>query len=160
MLKKMALVAAVAALSISTAQADLGSMKSKSGRNIEQIYTQCGLGGVLFGKSSPLLAIISNVTWDLGTTAAISDSVSPETCSSGTVRAAVLIKEAFPSLEKDLAAGQGAHLSALAQVASCPSVNAIRQDYATYAQSSTYRTATQQQNAATLFSIVDQHCAM
>ncbi|GAF55755.1 hypothetical protein JCM18901_1422 [Psychrobacter sp. JCM 18901] len=98
----------------SAANADLGSKfkTAETGRTIEQIYKQCGIGGALFGNSSPILAIISNVTWDLGTTAATSDSMSPETCQGGNVRAAVLIKEAFPSVEKDLASGQGAHLSA------------------------------------------------
>ena len=32
-------------------------------RNIQQIYEQCGIGGLLFGNSNPTLAIISNVSF-------------------------------------------------------------------------------------------------
>lgn len=156
MLKKIAIALAVTAmvpLSAANAQAD-------SGRTIEQVYKQCGLGGAIFGNSSEILAIISNVTWDLGTTAAISDSMSPETCQGGNVKAAVLIKEAFPSVEKDLASGQGAHLSALQSVANCDSAANVRAQYGQYAQTAAYRTATQDQNAETLFSIVKTNCAI
>lgn len=163
MLKKVAIASVVAAMiPFSAANADLGSKfkKAETGRTIEQIYKQCGIGGALFGNSSPILAIISNVTWDLGTTAATSDSMSPDTCQGGDVRAAVLINEAFPSVEKDLASGQGAHLSALQNVANCESVAVVREQYGKYAQTASYSTATQEQNAQALYSIVQQSCAI
>ncbi len=156
MLKKIAIASVVAAMiPFATANAAV-----ESGRSIEQVYKQCGIGGAIFGNSSAILAIISNVTWDLGTTAAISDSMSPDTCQGGNVRAAVLIKEAFPSVEKDLASGQGAHLSALNSVANCDSAANVRAQYGKYAQTSVYRAATQDQNAEALYSIVKQSCAM
>lgn len=163
MLKKIAIASiAIAMLPFGTASADLGSQFKTvdTGRTIEQIYKECGLGGALFGNSSPILAIISNVTWDLGTTAATSDSMSPENCQDGNVQAAVLINEAFPSVEKDLASGQGAHLSALQNVAKCDSVAGVRSQYGKYTQTSAYSTATQQQNAENLYSIVQNSCAM
>lgn len=159
MLKKIVLVAAATLplLMVSQAQAEI---TGKSGRTMEQVYKECGLGGLLLGKSSPILAVISNVTWDLGTTAAISDSVSPETCLNGNTKAAVLIKEAFPSVEKDLAAGSGAHLNALNGLMSCEAASAgVRQDYADYTQTVNYQSATQDQNAAVLFNIVNQNMA-
>lgn len=157
MLKKIAFALALTSIPFAAAQADL---IKDTGRSVEQIYKQCGIGGAIFGNSSEILAIISNVTFDLGTTAAISNSMSPETCQGGNVRAAVLIKEAFPSVEQDLAAGEGAHLSALANVASCDSVSAIRNDYGQYTQTTAYKQASQQQNVETLYRIVDQNCAM
>lgn len=162
MLKKLAIIAVAAALPLASASADLGSKfkKAETGRSIEQIYKQCGIGGAIFGNSSPILAIISNVTWDLGTTAAISDSMSPDTCQGSKVQAAVLIKEAFPTVEKDLAAGEGSHLTALTQVANCGSANAIRSQYGQYTQSTAYSTATRDQNAEKLYSIVNANCAM
>ena len=163
MLKKIVFASVVAAMiPFGAANADLGSKfkKVETGRTIEQIYKQCGIGGALFGNSSPILAIISNVTWDWGTTAATSNSMSPETCQGGNVKAAVLIKEAFPSVEKDLASGQGAHLSALQSVANCDSAASVRAQYGKYAQTSAYRTATQDQNAEALYSIVKQSCAI
>ncbi|WP_350561764.1 DUF3015 family protein [Psychrobacter sp. CAL346-MNA-CIBAN-0220] len=156
MLKKIAL-ASVAAVMIPFGTA---SAQVDTGRTIEQVYKECGIGGAIFGNSSPILAIISNVTWDLGTTAATSNSMSPNTCQSNNVKAAVLIKEAFPSVEKDLASGQGAHLSALENVANCDSTASVRAQYGQYAQTSAYRTATQDQNAQTLYSIVQQSCAI
>ena len=157
MLKKIAIASVVAAMMMpfGTANAQVDS-----DRTIEQVYKQCGLGGAIFGNSSAILAIISNVTWDLGTTAAISNSLSPDTCQGGNLKAAVLIKEAFPSVEKDLASGQGAHLSALQNIANCDSVSSVRAQYGQYAQTSAYRTSTQDQNAEALFSIVQQSCAI
>jgi hypothetical protein len=163
MLKRIAIASVITAMiPFATANADLGSKFKtvETGRTIEQIYKECGLGGALFGNSSPILAIISNVTWDLGTTAATSNSMSPETCQGGNVKAAVLIKEAFPSVEKDLASGQGAHLSALNSVANCDSVASVRAQYGQYAQTSAYRMATQDQNAQALYSIVQKSCAI
>ncbi len=163
MFKKIAIASVVIAMiPFGAANADVGSKfkTADTGRTIEQIYKECGIGGALFGNSSPILAIISNVTWDLGTTAATSDSMSPNTCQGGNVKAAVLIKEAFPSVEKDLASGQGAHLSALANVAHCDSEANVRAQYGQYAQTSAYRTATQDQNAQALYSIVQQSCAI
>lgn len=128
-----------------------------SGRSMEQIYKQCGIGGAIFGNSSPTLAFISNVTWDLGTTAALSDSMSPESCSGGAVKTAMLIKEAFPSVEKDLAAGNGAHLSALNTFMSCDAAaKTVRADYAAYTTTQAYAKATSAQNAEALHSIVNR----
>lgn len=161
MMKKALAFALMATLPFA-AQADVGSKfkKHDTGRSIEQIYKECGIGGALFGKSSPILAIISNVTWDLGITAATSDSMSPNTCQGGDVKAAVLIKEAFPSVEKDLAAGEGEYLNALQNVASCTSTQALRSEYAAYAQTSAYAAATPAQNAEMLYSIVNNTCSL
>ena len=163
MFKKIAITTVITTMiPFATANADLGSKfkSADTGRTIEQIYKECGIGGALFGNSSPILAIISNVTWDLGTTAATSDSMSPNTCQGGNIKAAVLIKEAFSSVEKDLASGQGAHLAALTRVANCGAAANIRAEYGQYTQTSSYRMATQDQNAQALYSIVQQSCAI
>lgn len=159
---KQALICTVALSLPFVAQADIASKikKHETGRSVEQIYKQCGIGGALFGNSSEILAIISNVTWDLGTTAAISDSMSPNTCQGGDVKAAVLIKEAFPSVAQDLASGEGKYLSALSSLANCSSTEAVRDNYAVYAQSGKYAAATQNDNVEALFSIVQNNCAI
>jgi len=108
MLKKaFALLVMSAALSVAA------PAQAKSNYSLQHIYTQCGIGGLIFGKISPVLAVISNVTWDLGTTAALSDSLSPNLCGGQIVARAVFIKENFPSIEQDLASGRGEHLTAL-----------------------------------------------
>lgn len=149
------LVAATALPFVSQAE-----ITQKSGRSVEQIYKQCGLGGLIFGDSSEILAVISNVTLDLGTTAALSDSLSPDTCNDRRKRTAMLIKEAFPSVEKDLAVGSGAYLSALNDAANCQSTSVIRNKYGLYTQSSAYQSATKEENVEALYSIVEQSCAM
>lgn len=152
MLKKIAMMAAFAALpfSMTTNAAD-------GKRSMEQIYKECGIGGAIFGNNSPTLAFISNVTWDLGTTAALSDSSSPESCSGGTVKTAMLIKEAFPSVEKDLAAGNGAHLSALNTFMACDAATkTVRAEYAQYTTTQAYAQASSAQNAEELHSIVNR----
>lgn len=155
MLKKIAMMAAFCALpfSMTVSAAD-------NGRSIEQVYKECGIGAMIFGKSSPTLAFISNVTWDLGTTAAVSNSMSPDTCSGGKVRTAMLIKEAFPSVEKDLAAGNGAHLSALNTFMACDAAAAdLRTEYANYTLTQAYAQSSEKQNAEALYSIVNRTAA-
>ena len=97
---------------------------AQSGRSVEDIYKQCGIGGLIFGQSSPTLAFISNVTWDLGTTAATSDATNG--CSVGTsdTMAAVYIHETYEQLETELAIGQGEYLEALTSLMSCEGTNA------------------------------------
>jgi hypothetical protein len=88
-------------------------------RDFGEIYTQCGLGGLIAG-SVPVVAVITNITWDLGTTAISSAVSSPETCRNPEARTAAFINEAAPKLEQDLARGQGAHLTALLELSGCP----------------------------------------
>jgi hypothetical protein len=154
MLKKISAMAIIAASVVAIS----APAQAASGRSIEQVYKECGLGGVIFGNSSAILAIISNVTWDLGTTAALSDSLSPDTCISPSTKAAVFIKETFPTLEKDLAAGQGQHIAALSTIMSCPTASkAIRQDYARYTTTASYNDSNTAQNAEQLFQIVSRN---
>lgn len=83
-----------------------------------QPYTECGIGAALF-KNTAWAAAISNVTWDLGTTAVISALASPETCNAKKVETARLILETLPSLEQDIALGNGSHLVALNDTMAC-----------------------------------------
>jgi hypothetical protein len=87
-------------------------------REFGEIYTQCGLGGLIAG-SVPVVAVITNITWDLGTTAISSNVSSPETCRTVVVRTAAFINDAAPRLEQDLARGQGPHLAALLELSGC-----------------------------------------
>lgn len=84
-------------------------------REFADIYTQCGLGAMI-APNNEAVAAVTNVTWDLGTTAIISNASSDDTCKGGGGRSASLIFEAYPSLEKNLANGEGEHLTALLNV--------------------------------------------
>ena len=94
-------------------------------RTFAEIYAECGLGAMLFNSESSgvesgrTLAIISNITFDLGTTAISSDASSEENCSGQSVSTAALMMQTYPSLERDLARGEGEYLDALLAVSGC-----------------------------------------
>lgn len=94
-------------------------------RDIGRIYTECGLGGAI-APTSDVVAAITNITFDLGTTAISSNLSSPETCNGGKeVKTAALIINNTAAIEKEAAAGQGETLAALEAVSGC-STSGIR----------------------------------
>ncbi|GAC1373423.1 MAG: hypothetical protein NVS3B3_00870 [Aquirhabdus sp.] len=132
--------------------------QARSQFSLEHIYTQCGLGGIIFGRINNVLAIISNVTFDLGTTAVLSGTLSPQACGGQIVARAVFIKENFPSLEQDLASGRGDHLTALNGLMACPTASRnLRKDYANYTLSTSYKEGNTSANSEELFRIVNDN---
>ena len=85
-------------------------------REFADIYTECGLGAMI-APNNDAVAAVTNVTWDLGTTAISSNATSPESCQGGQGSSAAFIYDAYPNLEKDIAVGRGEHLSALLAIA-------------------------------------------
>ena len=81
-------------------------------------YTECGIGAALF-PSTGWAAVISNVIWDLGSTALSSAITTPEHCNAKKVKTAKLILETLPELEKDIAMGNGKYLAALNNTMGC-----------------------------------------
>lgn len=81
-------------------------------------YSECGIGAAIF-PTVPWAAATSNVIWDVGVTAVISATASPETCSAKRVETAKLILETLPSLEEDIAVGSGDYLAALNETMDC-----------------------------------------
>jgi hypothetical protein len=77
-------------------------------------FTDCGIGGAIFKNDTA--AVISNVIWDLGTTAVTSAVVSPDTCEGFNVEAAVFIHESYQNLVEETTKGSGAHLDALLNI--------------------------------------------
>lgn len=151
--KSLAIVALSAAALTATAP-----VQARSAYSIEHIYTQCGLGGIIFGRINNILAVISNVTWDLGTTAVLSGTLSPNTCGGQVVARAVFIKENFPSIEQDLASGRGEHLAALNSLMACPTASRnLRKDYANYTLTPSYKEGNTSANSEELFRIVNDN---
>lgn len=108
---KRLLLAVIAVLSIS-------AQSAYAERDFAAIYKECGLGAMLF-PNDPVIAVVTNITWDLGTTAVSSNALSEETCKGGAATTASLIYETYPMIEKDLAAGEGEHLTAMLESAGC-----------------------------------------
>lgn len=81
-------------------------------------YSDCGIGAALF-KDTEWAAVTSNVTWDLGTTAMTSATVSPETCTKRKVKTAMFIRDTYAQIVEDSARGQGEHLAAALNMFEC-----------------------------------------
>ena len=91
-------------------------------RSFAQIYSDCGIGAMLFSgddDSSRTLAIISNVTWDWGTTASSSNASSEENCTRKSHMAAAFIHQHIDRIESDVARGEGEHLAAAGELLGC-----------------------------------------
>jgi len=85
-------------------------------------WTECGIGAMIFTENKPL-AVISNVIWDLGTTAVTSAGLSKNTCGGSNVVAAAFIQNGYANLEEETVIGNGQHLSALLNVFGCESTS-------------------------------------
>jgi hypothetical protein len=146
------------AMSATQAQAAAGN------RDFGQIYTECGLGAMIF-PTNEVLAAITNVTWDLGTTAVSSNVSSADTCAGGKKKAektAAFIVQSYAQLEQDIARGEGQHLSTLMNIAGCSaqaqgSVTAgMRQDLAVQVAAPAYGSATRYDQAKAMFEQFNQ----
>jgi hypothetical protein len=135
-----------------------------SAREFGDIYTDCGIGAII-APHTPVVAAITNVTWDLGTTAILSNASSPDTCAGGKKKAAAFIYQVYPSLEQDLAAGRGAHLDALLSIAGCPVdtkgalTRNVRRGFSSTVAQSGYGEKSRYEKAEALYNVFTQSIA-
>jgi len=116
--KQLSILLTIFALGLSfSAIAGHGHQKAGSGPNP---YRDCGLGAAIF-PNHHIAAAISNVIWDLGTTAVTSATMSPETCSDVHAKTAKFIIDNYPNLIEDIAKGDGEHLVAVLDIEGCAS---------------------------------------
>lgn len=146
---------------ISVSLTTIAMMGSTQARDFGDIYTECGLGAAIFPKH-PTMAAISNVTWDLGTTAVLSNASSAEDSCKGTkVAAATFINKSYVELEQDIAKGEGKHLSALMDIMNCDTsvradvVNSVRADFATEAAKKGFAESSQYNKSETIYNIIN-----
>ena len=81
-------------------------------------WIECGIGAMLFPKHR-VGAVISNVIWDLGSTATTSAMSSPGTCEGRSAQAAMFINETYASLEEETVKGSGDHINAMLSILNC-----------------------------------------
>lgn len=84
-------------------------------------WVECGIGGAvatLFTnkKAGNIVAVASNIVWDLGTTATSSATSSPGTCANSAGAAAKLINDTYETLLAETVKGEGENLSALLEI--------------------------------------------
>ena len=133
-------------------------VQTATARPFADIYVECGLGA-LIAPSTPVVAVITNVTWDLGTTAISSDISSPESCKGGQESMASFIYDSYESLETDLACGAGTYLDLLVVLAdndNADFVQALRDGFAEFVANPDYTTQSRFEKAEALYDLVYQ----
>ena len=129
-------------------------------REFAEIYTDCGIGGMIAPRSDAVAAV-TNVTWDLGTTAILSNVSSPDSCSGGQAEEAAFIHDSYDALEIDLASGHGTYLDALVALAGHEGqtqehfVAAVRTGFAKLVAAPDYNEQTRFTKAEALYNLVN-----
>lgn len=127
-------------------------------REFADIYTDCGLGAMI-APNNDTVAAITNVTWDLGTTAISSNASSEDACKGGMATTAAIIYQSYPVLEQEIAAGSGEYLSAVLVAAGCETaqasvVQSVRTSLQDISASHSYATNSREKNSELLFNAV------
>jgi hypothetical protein len=141
----------------------LGAMQAHAetvkDREFADIYTDCGLGAMI-APHNDAVAAVTNVTWDLGTTASSSNISSPGSCVGGKEKMATFIHESQDLLFSELATGNGQYLDALAIASDIEAaqkddfIQAVRDDARIYVQSTNFDEMSRFERAETLYNIV------
>lgn len=110
---KLALLAAASVLTLSMAVSPAASAQQKVNP-----WKQCGIGAMIFDDNGTAAAI-SNVIWDLGTTAVSSNVSSQGSCNGIKVAAAEFINSTITNIEEETVIGEGLHLTAMLNLMGC-----------------------------------------
>ncbi len=84
-------------------------------RDFKDIYVECGLGSII-APHNKYVAVSTNVTWDLGSTAISTNISCPENCKGGKAKIAAFIYDSQDILLNELASGSGDYLDALVEL--------------------------------------------
>ena len=153
MKKTITTVAAIAALSLASTHSFAQDSKLNP-------WQDCGIGAMIFPDNNTAAAI-SNVIWDLGTTAVTSASASEDSCNATRVQTARFVTESLPNLEEDIVKGEGQHLTAMLNLMGCGTAEknvvstAIRNDFSSVMSNPTYSEMDLQQKAESLFTVAE-----
>lgn len=120
-------------------------------RSLDKIFAECGIGAAIFPTNNAAAAV-SNIIWDLGTTATSSDISSPESCKGKSSEIAMFIGSTYDKLEVEVAAGKGEYVETLAKM-SGKSVAEIRNEFSKVVESKEYATMTKLEKADKLHTI-------
>ena len=127
-------------------------------------WTQCGIGAMIFNGESggwAAGAAISNIIWDLGTTAVTSNLSSQETCSRAKWNTAMFIDENLKELEQQTAQGYGDHIDAMLDLYQCDSsvrssvVSNLRRDMIATISAENYAALSHSEKAFSYYSSVE-----
>ena len=122
-------------------------------------WTDCGIGAMIF-KKTPVAAVISNVIWDLGTTAVTSAGVSEHTCEGEDAQAALFVNKTYANLAEETAKGDGQHVTAMLNILGCEEsshadiISSVRTDFAQSVQNPAYLGKSSTSKAEDYYNIV------
>lgn len=127
-------------------------------------WTECGIGGAIGSlvekqPASNVIASVSNIVWDLGTTATTSAISSPDLCSNTSVAAARFINDSYATLESETAIGEGESLVALMDImateesARASILAEVRAEYSKVVSEESFNMMTEQQKAQSYYSV-------
>ncbi|GKT11462.1 MAG: hypothetical protein ISEC1_P0426 [Thiomicrorhabdus sp.] len=134
---------------------------SAMAQNSVNPWKQCGIGAMIFDDNSTAAAI-SNVIWDLGTTAVSSNISSQDSCEGlgNNVAAAEFIQNSHAVLEEEIVNGSGAYLSAVLKMfnVSEDQMNVVaqnvKQNFAKVVTSSEYENLSDTAKAQTIYNVM------
>lgn len=124
-------------------------------------WQHCGIGAMIFPEQG-ILAAVSNIIWDLGTTAVISAQSSPDQCKGSRVQTAMFVQGTIASLEKEAAVGEGEYSATLMQVMQCEAgaqdqlMLRVRSSVAGVVAAPEYSDMDKTQRAEAYFNVVDR----
>jgi hypothetical protein len=146
-----------------TCMVAVGFIPSVSHAEKPNPWTDCGIGALVFsgidGDGGKILAAISNITFDLGTTGVTSATSSPSTCAGREVTAAAFINQQLPSVEEELAMGGGEHVNTVLDIYQCGDtgqsamVHEIRGQYASLLLDPEYHSWTHVEQAQAVWAL-------
>ena len=119
-------------------------------------WKQCGLGAMIFDDNGTAAAI-SNIIWDLGTTAVTTKISSVESCNGKNAKTAMFIQQSYNNIIEETAQGQGKHLTAMLdllevdQQARASVLSDVRSEMAVIVSNTNYATATRSQKAESYY---------
>jgi hypothetical protein len=144
-MKKIKLsIAALALTTLFTPQAQA--------REFADIYTECGLGAMI-APHNEAVAAVTNVTWDLGTTAISSNISSEENCNGGKAKVAAFITKSYDDLEVEIASGEGKYFDTLASMTD-KDMKSIRAEFSDLVASNEYAKLSKEKKIEKLYNIV------
>ncbi|MEL6640824.1 MAG: DUF3015 family protein [Pseudomonadota bacterium] len=105
------------AIMMCTAVAVASSVSMASAQDVNP-WQECGIGAMVFPDNGTASAI-SNVVWDLGTTAVSSAMSSPDQCQGSTVQVAAFVRLGYDHISRETVVGDGEYLQTLMDGINC-----------------------------------------
>ncbi len=133
--------------------------ETKANSKVLNPWTDCGIGAMIFTDTG-WAAAISNVIWDLGTTAVTSNVSSQNSCGSSHAKVAMLIGTTYANLEEETVKGDGQNIHAMLNIMNCdPSsheniIGSIRTEFVQSLRDASYIEKTSLMKAEEYYNIV------